>query len=519
MKMRLENVPTIRQLLDDAPTRHNNSTFIKYIKDDEVISKSFGEVREDSLAFCRMLRHKLPDRSHIAIISKTCYEYIVGVTGILVSTNVAIPIAPDSTVQDVADVLNDSDAVAVLYEPEFADKIDELKSLCPALSFTLELNAERYEEIYKEYSEESGYAYLSDIEMDEEACALLIYTSGTTGDRKGVMLSSYALVCNIMYTPYSDILIRQDVLLCVLPLYHIFCFVSDYLSPLMRGNVLCLNGSVRDLFRNLLIFKPNQMRVVPMIAQAILGRVRAVQAKNPDLTAMQAAAQVTGGNLDMMLSGGAYLDPILCEAFGEMGIFLRQGYGMSECAGKATVPDKKSAIACVGRLMNFIDARIVDNEVQLDTPCRMIGYYKRPEETAAAFTEDGWLRTGDMGYVDSERQLFITGRVKNLIILSNGENVSPEGIENRYRVNRLVKEVLVYAEKDLIVAEIFPDNEYAVQTGITDIKAALEEITDKLNETALPSHTIARLIVRDTPLEKTSTGKIKRKATSIRGED
>ena len=144
----------------------------------------------------------------------------------------------------------------------------------------------------------------------------------------------------------------------------------------------------------------------------------------------------------------------------------------------------------------------------------MIGYYKRPEESAAAFTEDGWLRTGDMGYVDDERQLFITGRVKNLIILSNGENVSPEGIENRYRTNRLVKEVLVYAEKDLIVAEVYPDEEYAQQSGVEDIRSAIEKFTDKLNETALPSHTVARLVLRDTPLEKTSTGKIKR----VRGD-
>ena len=137
--MRLENVPTIRELLYDAPARHNNSTFIKYIKDGEVVEKSFGEVRDDSLAICRMLRHKLPERSHFAIISKTCYEYIVGVTGVLVSNNVAIPIAPDSSVQDVAAVLNDADAVAVLYEPEFSAKMEEIKALCPGVSFTLEM--------------------------------------------------------------------------------------------------------------------------------------------------------------------------------------------------------------------------------------------------------------------------------------------------------------------------------------------------------------------------------------------
>ncbi|MBE6772604.1 MAG: hypothetical protein E7544_00110 [Ruminococcaceae bacterium] len=513
--MRLENVPTIRELLDQAPTKHNDKTFIKYVKDGMLTEKSFSKVRSDSLAFCRKLRNELPDRSHIAIISKTCYEYIVSVTGVLVGNNVAIPIAPDSTAKDVAEILNDADVTAVLYEAEFSDRLDRVKALCPKLSYTLCLgDTDEFEKIYTDYSDSSEFAALSDIEMDPDACALIIYTSGTTGDRKGVMLSSYALVCNIMYKPYSDIIVRNDVLFSVLPLYHIFCFVSDYLSPLRNGNELCLNGSMRDLFKNFLIFKPNQMRVVPLIAQSMLARIRAVQAKHPELSPREAAAQVTGGNLDMMLSGGAYLDPELCKAFDEMGIFLRQGYGMSEVSGKVTVPDLDSDIACVGRLMNFVDARVVGNEVQLDTPCRMIGYYKRPEETAAVFTEDGWVKTGDIGYVNDKRELFITGRLKNLIILSNGENVSPEGIENRYKAHKIVSEVMVYAEKDLIIAEVFPDEEYAKQKGITDIKSELEEITDRLNETALPSHTVARLIVRDTPLEKNSMGKIKRKISS-----
>ncbi len=517
--MKLENVPTIRELLDNAPIKHNNKTFIKYIRNDEVIEKSYGQVRSDSLAFCRKLRHTMPGKNHIAIISQSCYEYIVSMTGILVSGNVAIPVAPDSTAEDVAAILNDADVTGVLYESAFSEKIEKVRALCPGLRFELELgSAEEFEKIYHDYSDTSEFAHLSDIKMDPDACALIIYTSGTTGDRKGVMLSSYALVSNIMYKPYSDMVVRAESLFSVLPLYHIFCFVSDYLSPLQNGNVLCLNGNMRDLFKNFLIFKPNQMRVVPMIAQAILGRIRAIQAKNPSLTPKEAAAQVTGGNLEVMLSGGAYLDPSLSRAFDEMGIYLRQGYGMSEAAGKVTVPDLESDIACVGRLMHFIDARVVDNEVQLDTPCRMIGYYKRPEESAAAFTEDGWLKTGDMGYVDENRQLFITGRVKNLIILSNGENVSPEGIENRYRENKIVSEVLVYADKDLIVAEVYPNKDYAEQAGITDINAALEELTNSLNETALPSHTVAKLIVRDTPLEKTSTGKIKR-VTSARGEN
>ncbi len=510
--MQLTNVPTIRELLDAAPVKHDDRTFIKFIRDNEIVEKKFSEVRSDSLAFCRRLLDLLDEKTHVAIISKSCYEYIVCMTGIIVSGNVAVPVAPDAAVEEIAAIVNDADVTAVLYEPEFADKLDALTALCPAVRHTLNLgSAADFEKIYNDYGEDSPFAALSDIKMDPTACALIIYTSGTTGDKKGVMLSSDALVGNMMFKPYSDIVNRRDVILSVLPLYHIFCFVTDYLGPLKNGNELCLNGSMRDLFKNLLIFKPNQMRVVPMLAQALLGRIRAVQAKNPALSPKEAAAQVTGGNLDMMLSGGAYLDPGLCRAFDQLGIFLRQGYGMSESGCKITVPDFDTAIDCVGRVMNIVDVRIKDGEVQVDTPCRMIGYYKRPEETAAMFTDDGWLKTGDLGYLTEDRQLFITGRLKNLIILSNGENVSPEGIENRYRTSPLVSEVLVYAENDVIVAEVYPNAENAERAGVADVKAALEEFTDRLNETAGPSHTVAKLIVRDTPLPKTATGKIIRK--------
>ncbi len=509
--MKLENVPTIRDLLDVAPAKHNDRTFIKYLRDGEIVEKKFSRVRSDGLAVCRKLRHDIGERNHIAIISKSTYEYIVCMTGVLCSGNVAVPVDPDSTVSDTAAIINDSDATAVLYGAEFADKIEEVKALCPKLQYEMVISEENFSNIYEEFSETSEYAALSDYKMEPEKCALIIYTSGTTGDKKGVMLSSEALVSNLIFEPYDPITVRVDTVLSVLPLHHIFCFICGYIGPLNIGTCICLNGEMKDLFKNLLVFKPDQIRVVPMIAQAILARIRAIQAKNPALSPKEAAAQVTGGNLDMMLSGGAYLDPALCKAYEPYGIFLRQGYGMSEASAKVTLPDPQCPVDSVGRLMSTVNARIVDHEIQLDTPGMMLGYYKRPEATAEVITEDGWLRTGDMGRIDENRVLYITGRVKNLIILSNGENVSPEGIENRYMSNRLVSEVVVYAENDLIVAEIFPNEEFAQQSGITDIEAALEEYTDKLNETAAPSHIVAKLIVRDTPLEKTELGKIKRK--------
>lgn len=510
-KMKLENIPTIRDLLDVAPAKHNDRPFIKFLRDGEIKEKKFSEVRRDGLAFCRKLRHDLPEGAHVAIFSKSTYEYIVAMTGVLVGNFVAVPLDPDCTAEEAAEILKNADVCAVLHDGDFLDRIEAVKTLCPAVQYTMNIgDLAAVEAVYEEFSATSVYASLSDVPMHHTECALIIYTSGTTGDKKGVMLSSDALVANLMFKPYSDIVVRADTILSVLPLHHIFCFITGYIGPLHIGNCVCLNGEMRDLFKNLLLFKPDQMRVVPMIAQALLARIRAVQHKHPELSAKEAAAQITGGNLDLMLAGGAYLDPALARAFDEMGILLRQGYGMSEAGCKITVPDLDSSVDSVGRLMNIVDVRIVGGEIQVDTPCLMLGYYNNPEATAEAITEDGWLRTGDIGYVDETRQLFITGRLKNLIILSNGENVSPEGIENRYKANKLVAEVLVYAEKDRIVAAVYPDAEYAEQAGIADVRAELEAWTDQINQTASPTQTVAKLIVRDTPLEKTSTGKIKR---------
>ncbi len=508
--MKLENVPTIRDLLDIAPAKHNDRTFIKFVRDEKIVEKKFSEVRSDGLAVCRFLRHDIPERTHIAIISKSTYEYIACMTGVLTGGHVAVPIDPDSTAKDASDIINDCDATVILYGEEFSDRIEEVKALCPKLRYEMVISPESYEKIYEEFSDTSEYAHLSDYKMVPEDCCLIIYTSGTTGDRKGVMLSCEALVSNLIFEPYDPIVIRVDTILSVLPLHHIFCFICGYIGPLNVGNCVCLNGEMKDLFKNLLLFKPNQIRVVPLIAQGILARIKGVQAKNPSLSPKEAAALVTGGNLDLMLAGGAYLEPALCKAYEPYGILLRQGYGMSEASAKVTLPDPGCPVDSVGRIMSTVNVRIVDNEIQLDTPGMMMGYYNRPEETAEVITEDGWLRTGDIGRIDENRVLYITGRLKNLIILSNGENVSPEGIENKFKANKLVEEILVYAEKDVIVAEIFPNSEFAELNGISDIKAALIEFTDKYNETALPSHIVAKVVVRDTPLEKTATGKIKR---------
>lgn len=509
--------PSVRELLDSGAERYGDATFIKFIRDGKIEERSFKKVRSDSLAVCRWIRSLSDKRMHIAIIGKSNYEYITCLSGILISGNVAVPFAPDISVQEAAELFERADIEMVLYEQDFAENVEQLKEKCPFLKFAVNLgDLDAFNKIYTDYSDDSEYAHLSDIAVDKKACCVIIFTSGTTGVKKGVELSTLALVGNIMYHDYcTDIFLPNDVSLSVLPMYHIYCFSGDYIKNLKDGLQVCLNGSMMDLIKNLKIFEPKVVRVVPMIAQTLLQRVKAILARNPETSVKDAVTQVFGRNIKWLISGGAYLNPELIDEYEKLGIYLRQGYGMTEAGCRISVPDNTASRESVGRVTDVCTVRIQNGEIQVKTPTVMLGYYKMPEETKKMFTEDGWLKTGDIGELTPDNQLFITGRVKNLIILSSGENVSPEAIEKKFADNQLVSEVLVFAEKDRIIAEIYPDYEYAKLEGIDDIQAELESSVDRMNKTAKPSHIISEVRVRTEPLEKTGSGKIKRKETKI----
>ncbi len=211
-----------------------------------------------------------------------------------------------------------------------------------------------------------------------------------------------------------------------------------------------------------------------------------------------------------MCSGGAYLNPAFINLFKKYDITILQGYGMTECAPViSTNCNSAKKDGSIGRCMPNCEVKIVEEEIWVKGSSVMQGYYKMPEETAETL-EDGWLKTGDLGYVDEEGFLFLTGRKKNLIITPNGENVSPEEIENKLGETRLVQEVLVRDDGGVIEAEIFPDLEYASKKKIKDLQAALQEVIDEYNKTAPLYKRVFKLKIRDVEFEKNTTKKIKR---------
>ncbi len=503
------SIDTIRKLVDYAAEKYGEKDFCRYIRDGKVKVKSYREFREDCLAVCRYIRSVRKERIHIAFIGSTNYEYVVCLTGMIFSGNVVVPFAPDITVQEAADLFDDADIEILFCEDAFSEKAKEVQKQYKGLKKIISLgNAEWFDSIFEKYKTGSFYNGLSNITEYPDHCSLIIYTSGTTGRRKGVMLSNHNLAANSCYNEYS--MDATDVSFSVLPMHHVFCYACDVLKTIYDGGTLCLNGEIKNLYKNLLIFEPTIMRIVPALCKSILTRIKITERQNPSLSPREAAEKVVGKNFRRMIAGSAFLSAAIIDGFEKYGITVRQGYGMSECSPRISTSDFSEVNKYSnGKVLSVNEVRVIDGEIQVKGPSVMLGYYKRPQETKVAFTEDGFLHTGDLGYLKGDH-IFLTGRKKNLIILSNGENVSPEEIENRFVDDGIIKEIVVIGENDNFIAEIYPDLQFAEAHGITDIKGEIEKIVDRVNINSPSDRQIYSFRLRKKPFERTSTGKIKR---------
>ena len=345
-----------------------------------------------------------------------------------------------------------------------------------------------------------GYSF----SPDPDSLCTIMFTSGTTGKSKGVMLTHRNMAENA--TCLDMKLPERSVVLTVLPIHHAYCLSMDILKGFSLGAILCINDSLLRVAKNIKLFQPNMILMVPLMIETMARKLEDAAGLPPELV----RKEVFGENLTTIFCGGAYLNPALIDLFEKYGITIQQGYGMTECSPViSTNLSWNIRKDSVGQLMPNCQAKSVDGELWVKGSSVMMGYYKMPEETAEAL-EDGWLKTGDLGYVDQDNFVYLTGRKKNLIITKNGENVSPEELENKIGENRLVLEVLVRENEGMIEAEIFPDYEYAKKQGIEDMRAALQKVIDQYNLNAPAYKKVYRLKVRETEFEKTPSRKIKR---------
>ena len=487
-------INTMKDIIDYAAETYGDAPAIRYKVRKEVITRTFRDLKRDSEAFCRALDSMGMLGKHVAVIGPTTYEWILAYFGAANSGCVIVPLDAQLPAADVCELLNRADISVLVYDELRRDVAEMAKEKCPQVRFMVSMQAEKdKEQVLSLTGLLKKHAGSFSCELDPDKLCAILFTSGTTGKSKGVMLTHRNLtdnaVCLDMKIPAGT------VSMTLLPIHHAYCFTMDILKGIYIGMVICINDSIMHVSKNMKLFKPEIVLLVPMVIESIYKKLK-------ESTGILPKKMVAKAAFKTICSGGAYLPPEMVGAFAEYGITILQGYGMTECSPViSTNLEWDSKEGSVGRLLPNCEAKVVDEEIWVRGSSVMMGYYKMPAETEEAL-EDGWLKTGDLGYVDQDDFVFLTGRKKNLIILKNGEN----------EISRspLVKEIIVRETESVIEAEIFPDYEYASKKRIRDVREKLQEVIDNFNRGLPPYKKIHGLKIREEEFEKTPSKKIKR---------
>ncbi len=497
----------------------------RYIVEDTVVNKTFKEFEKDINAIASWFVQKGWTKKHVAIIGTSSYHWVAAFLGIACSDNVVIPIDRMLPKEEILGLLVMGDVDMVFLSEEFDSMIRMIEEADNQVTEVVSFSDARFREILR-----TPRTALPKI--DPDSLAEILFTSGTTGASKGVMLSQKNIVSNIndIYRmDYTQNLKTPPVVMSVLPIHHTFELTVDNLGVLYCGATVCINDKLENIVINLNRFKPSVILIVPTIAEIFFKKVTEglssgrnkrkfgiAKRTNKALKFLKIDARRKifhsllkkfGGNLTNVIVGGAALRPEIAEAFDEFGINMYQGYGLTECAPliAANYP-RANRIGSVGKVISYMDAKIVNGEILVKGAGVMLGYYKNPEATRDAIDKDGWLHTGDLGHFDSDGYLYITGRSKNLIILGNGKNIYPEELESHISTIEGVKDVMVYENNNKLCVAIHPVN-YNDKVFAKNIKLAIKE----LNASQPPYKRIVSIFLTSREFPKTTTMKIKRK--------
>ena len=340
--------------------------------------------------------------------------------------------------------------------------------------------------------------------IDPDSPAAIFFTGGTTGQPKGAVLSHRALMRgnhNAIYKPGHVIGVHRYIAL--LPLSHVFGLIAGTMGCFYTGNLIFTCEDMKATIGKLPALKPTLLVIVPGICDILSGLVKMY------------GPQFLGGELRMIISGAANVPPRLVDIFTKLGVEFCFGYGLTETANltsaNANAIEKPTSI---GKIYPGQETKLVDGELWVRGDNLFSGYYKDPERTAEALTEDGWLRTGDLCHFDEEGFLYINGRIKNLIVLPSGENVSPESLEEPFYADPCVRDAMVKEDEfhgqQVIAVEILPLMPAFDGKPWEEVEAYMNKLVARINETLPSTHRIVKVTVRTEDFKRTGSMKVAR---------
>ena len=552
---KVTKIETIKEMMQLAVKEAGNHTAFEYRNPknkEEIIKVTYEEFENDTNNLGTALSTIVKHDTHIAIIGDNSYYWLTVYLTVLKSNHVFVPIDKELTKKEIFNVLKSSDSEVIFYAEKYEKYIEECKKEVPNIKYYVGLDRKADEgnilsytilkEKGKKLLEKGDTSYTSIEHKDTNTLKLLVYTSGTTGNPKGVMLTEHNLVSAVYYgLQVAEI---KTKCLSVLPYHHTYESVVGILVALHKHVDICINDSLKNVLKNLQLYKPDYIYLVPAFTEVfykniwanakktgkdkglkvLLGLSNALRKIGIDKRDVffKSIHEAFGGNLKEIVCGGAPIRPEIGKFFNDIGVMLLNGYGITECSPLVSVNRPKfNDSSTVGVILPCCEVKINepneegDGEIWVKGDIVMQGYYKEPEKTAKVL-KDGWFNTEDYGKINDKGQLVINGRKKNVIVLNNGKNIYPEEIENYILRIPYVQETIVKAVKNdkgqelSLCAEVFLNQEKVDEMQVENIEEQLKkDITKETKDLASYKH-IKQVEIRKTEFIKTTTNKIKR---------
>ena len=489
----------------------------------------------------------------VAIIGEAIPEWLLSYTAVMCIGGITVPVDKELPAPDMASILGTAECEFALVTKPAYKKVQEIRKDLPALKTVILMDdgdfagCRNLSDLQKEGAKlfRNGNRSYFEYSIDNSALASIVFTSGTTGKGKGVMLSQKNICSDMEQGMYNFQITYRTML--VLPPHHTFGSTVNFVGHFAQGCEIYLSSGIRYIMKELKEFQPTHLILVPLFVETFYKRILSTAEKSGSLGALKAMMKLSngmrktgidlrkkffkpvldnfGGQLEMIICGGAALNQEIIDFFDSVGITVLNGYGITECAPLISCNRNEYrktgsvGLPIIGGRVKIIDPdENGEGEIAYKGPNVMLGYFHDEKATAAVMDEDGYFRTGDYGKIlmeGDDQWLYITGRLKNLIIFSNGKNVYPEEIENDIQGVYGVNEVVVYAgesksdpTKEVIVAEIYPDFESLKMHNIEDPQKYFEEEVRKINQKNVSYKAVGKVKLRNEEFQKNTSKKI-----------
>lgn len=526
----------------------------------EISYKQFGE---DVIALGEKLIKILPKNARVVIVSETTYDWYVSYMAMLCGVGIAVPVDKELPDNELENVINRSKATAVIYSAKKKDSIKKIENSIPKVKYFIEMNSDEYiigkhvgiNYLIKEGKEivESEDTSYMDIKIDPEEFKVLIFTSGTTSNSKGVMICNRNLAANINAVFAFMHLYPEDRLFSILPLHHTYESTIGFLVPFAAGSSIAICEGLRYIVPDMQEAKPTVMLTVPLLVENLYKKINetikkskkdgivnsmiyitnALKAVNVDIKrkVFREILENFGGRLRIIVSAAAPIDSKIAKWIEDIGIEFLQGYGLTETSPIAALTPEyePSRYASTGIAVKDTDIKVLnpnekgEGELLIKGPTLMLGYYEDEEETRKAI-ENGYFHSGDIGRIDADGFIYITGRSKNVIVTQNGKNIYPEEIEMLLNDIPEIKESIVYGQKEsedkrdkelIITAKIIPNYKkieeiYGKNLPDEEVQKIIWNKVKETNKKLTSYKAVKKIEIKKDEFEKTSTMKIKR---------